>query len=296
MNAPIEKTLDLPASTAEVPQERVLDGTFFPKAPKSLAEVNGFSPYLVVDVPFGGAALRLGLMDAVLFPKFPPQVHTDVAIVEGAGVLSFPVAHAAYVGFMSGKYEHMLLVGGHELDNNSAYKRVAAALKVQDLPAGREGETEAAYMGRHLKGMGVPSDRFTVLEATTPTLDWLGQALFLPALQGAKSVNLIGVFPSRNHMMLRYLRPHLTLTQTNVVPFDEFSSSDDAHMSWIKTAASYFVWEQLERAEKEVNQGLYPAVDFSKEIERARRLPPARPPLDSLRMIGPATVPDEQKP
>lgn len=288
MDESMKMPLGWPEVITDPSQAKVLEGTFEQKTPQSLEDANGISFAMAIDVPFGMAALRLCLMDTVLFPKFPVNVRTDVAIVEGAGVLSFPVAHATYAGFMSGKYKHMLLVGGHELGDKAEYKKVARELKAEGLPAALEGETEAAYMGRHLKGMGVPSDRFTVLETTAPALDWLGQALFMPALQHAQSVNLVGVFPSRNLMMLRYLRPNLTLTMTNVVPFDEFFSPDDARMSWVKTDASPFVWDQLSKAEEEINQGLYPAVNFHKEIARAMRLPLARPPLAGARMIGAA--------
>ena len=161
-----------------------------------------------VSISKNDKAERINSITEIMFAAFPKDACTDVGIVLGAGIATpFAIREAAQL-LKNDQVDHLIVCGGaviRDIPETAFFKpHILPLIISQGLPLPQTGETESAYMVRYLESQGIARDQYTDEPKSTNTGETFQNLAKIPAYINAKSVNLIGLLPTRALMTMRW--------------------------------------------------------------------------------------------
>ena len=148
---------------------------------------------------------RLAVINRVMFPEFPTDAKTDIALVLSAGIMSPLLAAAAAKLLTTGKVAKIVLSGGAVVNDLPETKQLLPMFQQAKISAPVDGETEADYMHRLLTAQGMPSAKLVVENTSRNTGENIVNSL--PLIAGVKSVTIVALPGPRTVMTFRHHIP-----------------------------------------------------------------------------------------
>jgi len=224
------------------------------------------------------------VITAAMFPRPPSDVRAKRGIVLGSGIASLPVLRSSMDLLERGLVEGITICGGaviNSLPETPLFaKALAPTLKRIGFSMPRNGETEADYMVRYLKTTrGAGAYDYEVENTSTNTGETFRKLAAMETFQRAKSVNIVGLLPTRALMTLRQVEEDLHLSpkivaMTNVIPLEGVTRDN-----WMNSDISrFFVLSEFLKIDPSskgnyFGQGLCKNVYLEGELNLADGLP-----------------------